>query len=258
MLRTILALIVSAVPTFAHDFWIDPSAWRLNPRAPVAVQLRVGEHFVGDAVPRNDSMIEKFTIVRASGEQRVDGGPNAVPAGTIPPGRDETAVILYRSKRSPVTLDAAKFEQYLREEGLEKIIAERKKRGESGTKGREVFSRSIKSIVGAPGSDPAKLWARNFGMTLELIPTNDPRDASKPLNAKLLYRGRPLAGTLVVAMNRRNPLKKLTARTAADGSFRLPLDRGGEWLVKAVQMDRIGENVAEWESIWTSLTFHRD
>lgn len=258
MLRTALAIFLCAAPSFAHDFWIDPSAWRLDAKKALLVHLRVGEHFVGDAVPRNDAMIERFSIVRASGEQRIAGAPNAVPAGTIPASRDEAAVLLYRSKRSAVELDAAKFEQYLREEGLEKIIAERKRRGESSRKGREVFSRSIKSILGARAADKTKLWSRNYGMTLELIPKHDPRDPSKPFRATLQHRGKPLAGALVVAMHRRKPLEKITARTAADGSVQLPLARGGEWLVKAVQMDRISENVAEWESVWTSLTFNRD
>ena len=36
----------------AHDFWIEPSQFHAAPGTTVAVGLRVGQNFVGDAVPR--------------------------------------------------------------------------------------------------------------------------------------------------------------------------------------------------------------
>jgi uncharacterized GH25 family protein len=72
----------------------------------------------------------------------------------------------------------------------------------------------------------------------------------------LTYEKRPLAGALVVAMNRLNPSEKLAARSDAEGRVHFRLRRDGMWLVKAVHMvpAPAGSN-AEWASFWASLTF---
>ena len=59
-----------------------------------------------------------------------------------------------------------------------------------------------------------------------------------------------------MAINRRNPSEKLSARTDNDGRVRFRLPADGMWLVKAVHMipAPAGAN-AEWASFWASLTF---
>ena len=73
---------------------------------------------------------------------------------------------------------------------------------------------------------------------------------------RLIYENRPLAGALVVAMNRLNPAEKLSARTDKDGRVRFKLRPGGMWLIKAVHMVPAPAGAhAEWASFWASLTF---
>ena len=80
--------------------------------------------------------------------------------------------------------------------------------------------------------------------------------AGQDLPVRLTYENRPLAGALVVAMNRLNPAEKLTARTDADGRVRFRLRPGGMWLIKAVHMVPAPAGAhAEWASFWASLTF---
>lgn len=72
----------------------------------------------------------------------------------------------------------------------------------------------------------------------------------------LVYEGKPLAGALVVAMNRDEPEKPISARTDKGGGVLLALPRGGVWLVKAVHMvPAPAESGADWESLWASLSF---
>jgi uncharacterized GH25 family protein len=80
--------------------------------------------------------------------------------------------------------------------------------------------------------------------------------SNQDLPVRLTYENRPLAGALVVAMNRLNPAEKLSARTDKDGRVRLKLRPGGMWLIKAVHMvpAPAGTN-ADWASYWASLTF---
>jgi uncharacterized GH25 family protein len=76
------------------------------------------------------------------------------------------------------------------------------------------------------------------------------------LPVSLTYQGQPLAGALVVALNRANPTEKLAVRSDKSGRVRLRLPRGGMWLIKAVHMiPAEPESGADWESFWASLTF---
>ena len=73
---------------------------------------------------------------------------------------------------------------------------------------------------------------------------------------KLLYQGRPMAGTRVVAVNQRSPFDRVTGTTDTGGRVRLRLPMSGTWMVKAVHMvpAPAGSN-ADWSSYWASLTF---
>jgi uncharacterized GH25 family protein len=152
---------------------------------------------------------------------------------------------------------AEKFNQYLKEEGLDAIAALRARRNETNAKVRELFTRCGKSLVfsGPASRGPGD---RVLGFPLELIAERNPyaTRVGDDFPVRLTYQSRPLAGALVIAMNRQNPSEKITARTGADGRVRLHLHPGGMWLVKAVHMIAApaGSN-ADWQSYWASLTF---
>jgi uncharacterized GH25 family protein len=72
----------------------------------------------------------------------------------------------------------------------------------------------------------------------------------------LTYEGQPLAGALVVAINRLNPAARQQQRSDADGRVRFSFDEGGVWLVKAVHLVAVpGGEPADWHSWWASLSF---
>jgi uncharacterized GH25 family protein len=249
----------------AHDFWIDPSSFHPEPGQRVIVRLRVGQHFRGDPVPRDPSLLQRFSVIApGGGETPVPGVPGAEPAGFATLTAPGLTLITYASGRSPVSLDGAKFESYLAEEGLETVSAERARKGQSAAPVKEVFSRYAKTFldVGGAGGKSGPGFDRVLGLTLELIPEKAPSSltAGSELPVRLLYRGKPLAGVLVTALPHDKPDTKVTARTDAAGRARLRLggtsDRPGEWLVKAVHMIPAPAGAAaDWESFWASLTF---
>jgi uncharacterized GH25 family protein len=250
-----LALVLAA-PLAAHDFWIEPGSFRPSVGAPLAVHLVVGQRFRGDALPRNPALIERFVLVSGTSEIPVVGRPADEPAGLVTPPRAGLAWIAYRSLESPLSLDADRFEEYLREEGLESVVAERARRGESGKPSRELFSRAAKSLVraGGAGSDG---FDRPLGLALELVPERDPYALhGEELPVRLLWQGRPLAGALVSALPYASPETKQSLRSDRDGRVRFRGIGPGVWLVKAVRMARVEDDPsADWRSVWASLTF---
>jgi uncharacterized GH25 family protein len=265
MRRTAWVLLVSlvaltAAPALeAHDLWIEPSNFRPAPGERVAVRLRVGQAFRGDPMPRMEQQIERFAAVGPGGEIPLPGVEGTDPAGwgSLPaPG---TWILVYDSDHSSVELEGPKFEAYLAEEGLERISRLRAQRGQTAARSREIYSRCAKALLQAGGGAAAG-YDRVLGLPLELVPGASPTGlpAGGELPVTLLFRGKPLAGALVVAIPRGAPAAKVSGRTGADGKVRLRLDRPGDWLVKAVHMEPAPkESGADWESFWASLSFRR-
>jgi len=252
----VTAIALSAAPLVAHDMWIEPTTFSPEPGAIVGARLRIGQDLLGDPLPRDPALINEFVVEDGEGRRPLVGRNGADPAGFLRVAVPGLLVIGYRSHPSTVELTAEKFNQYLKEEGLDAVVALRARRGQTGG-ARERFSRCAKSLV-LSGSANSTQGDRSLGFTLELVAERNPyaMTVGQELPVRLTYEGRPLAGTLVVAMNRSDPSDKLTARSDSDGRVRFRMPRPGMWMIKAVHMiPAQPESHAEWESFWASLTF---
>jgi uncharacterized GH25 family protein len=256
-LLVMAAVALTPPPLFAHDMWIEPTTFSPASGEIVGVRLRVGQDLLGDPLVLDPALVKQFVLEDAAGRKPVvrrDGGD---PAGFVRVAMPGLLVIGYRSNPSAIEVAADKFNQYLKEEGLDAVAALRAGRHETGAPAHELFARCAKSLVFS-GSPTDAQSDQRLGFTLELVAERNPYAlrAGQDLPIRLTYEDRPLAGALVVAMNRLNPAEKLTARTDKDGRVRFVLRPGRMWLVKAVHMvpAPAGSN-AEWASFWASLTF---
>jgi uncharacterized GH25 family protein len=246
---------LSTPALLAHNFWIEPSTFTPAVGQRVTVRLRVGVELQGDPVPRDPKLIKRFVAVGPSSEAPVPGVPNTEPAGFEAFSAPGLYTIVYDSGRSPIEIDAAKFETYLKEEGLEAIGTTRARQGKSAAAAKEVFSRCAKSLIAVGGGSAG--FDRVLGQRIELVAEKNPYALAGggELPVRLLYQGKPLAGALVMALQRGRP-DKLTARSDSKGRVLLKLDRPGFWLIKAVHMVPAPADAgADWESFWSSLTF---
>jgi len=254
----LLALI--SVPLQAHDMWIEPATFAPRPGQIVSLRLRVGQDLLGDPLPRDPALIHQFVVEDGEGRKPVVGRDGSDPAGFVRAAAPGMMVVGYRSNPSAVELPSEKFNQYLKEEGLDAVAAIRARRNQTGAKAHELFSRCAKSLL-LSGSPIPTQGDRTLGFTLELVAERNPYSlrAGEDLPVRLTYKNRPLAGALVIAMNRLNPSEKLSARTDSNGRVRFRLRPGGMWLIKSVHMipAPAGSN-AEWTSFWASLTFERE
>lgn len=253
----VAVIALSGAPLVAHDMWIDPTTFFPDPGAIVGLRLRVGQDLLGDPLPRDTSLINQFVFEDGAGRKPVVGRDGGDPAGFLRVATPGVLVVGYHSNPSAIDQTPEKFNQYLKEEGLDAIAALRASRNETGARTREMFSRCAKSLV---LSGPAQKGAgdRTLGFTLEIVAERNPYAIGKgqAIPFRLIYENRPLQGALVVAINQMNPSEKLTARTDADGRVRFRLKQGGMWLVKAVHMIPAPAGAsAEWASYWASLTF---
>jgi hypothetical protein len=254
-----LGLALCAGPLLAHDLWIEPGTFAPRPGQVVGVKLRVGVDLVGEPLPLVPTLVRQFTVTDASSgaSRSIAGRAGSDPAGVFRVSDAGLLIVSYHSHPSRVELPADKFNAYLAEEGLDAILALRAQRGETGAPSRERFARCAKSLLLAGPAD-ANQADRRLGCTLELVAERNPYALADgdELPLRLTYDGQPLAGTLVVALNSRNPADKQSARSDADGRVRFRVSAGGLWLIKAVHMTAApAGGDAEWNSWWASLTF---
>jgi len=229
-----LVILLACAPLAgAHDFWIEPSTFRPTAPSTITASLRVGDEFEGEAVPRRTPRIESFVVRDAAGERPVAGFEGRDPAGVVRIERNGSAVIGYRGKPYPHEISRAKFEQFLREEGIEGV------RPRGDRKQRERFQRFAKSLL---GSEDATL-----GFPFELVVEGN--------TVRVLYEQKPLSNVHVAALSRDG--KHLAARTDREGRVTFDLGRG-VWLIKSVHLLSAPKGADyDWESLWASVTLER-
>jgi len=265
----LLGILQSLLPpaAAAHEFWLAPSSYRAAAGDTVAIAAFVGTGFRGERKPYATTRALRFEL---NGPRTLDLRPAGM-NGDLTFARFVAAdgggcLVAYESDFVPIELGAAEFDRYLALEGLDGPLKARAKLGAGP--GRERYARCPKTWIS--GRETSRL-TRPAGLTLELVPANDPT-AGPSLRVQLLYRGRPLAGALVRSWNR--PLNRSVVpadaaardsvgpqggvRTDRQGFATLAVDRPGEWLVSAVHMvPSADRSAADWQSFWASLTFAR-
>src|SRR5215470_12508901 len=173
LLRGAIGAVLSLLPLFAHDMWIEPTTFSPTVGEIVGARLRVGQDFLGDPLPRDPALVKQFVFEDAEGRKQLVGRDGADPAGYLRAASPGLVVVGYFSNPSQVELDAAKFNQYLKEEGLDSVAEWRARNKQTGASVRESFTRCAKSLVLA-GEPSAKSGDRQLGFTLELLAERNP------------------------------------------------------------------------------------
>ncbi len=261
--RNVLAIALLAAAGSAHDFWIAPETFKPAPGSLLGVHLRVGEDGRGEEVQRDEARIRRFVAVSASGEKPLVGVDGSTPAGRVRLGEAGVVTLGYHSTPRELVLPAARFEAYLREEGLDEVLAERARLGEQEREGREHFERSSKSLVGVGGADGL---GATLGLPYEFVVLGV---SGGELELELRFEGRPMADTAVhfqsltvepsaegEPASSAPPPAATVHRTDANGRVRAPAE--GRWLITSVHMQRAEpDSGADWHSWWGSLTYER-
>lgn len=260
---TLVGFVLSILcsPAGAHDFWIEPSTFTPQVDEHVKIGLRVGEQFIGEPVARNPNkiaMTDGFVLRGPNTAKIVLGRDGEDPAGFVSLDRPGMFMVGYRSTRSSIELEAEKFEEYLKSEGLEAISRMRAERGESSLPGKEVYSRSAKVVLNA-GSRLAMAMEPRFNYTFEIVPERNPstlRIGIDEFGVLLLYEGKPAPHIVAFAMNKADAKSPIQAVSDSQGRVSFKLPRAGVWMIKAIHMARAPKDAgADWESIWGTLTF---
>ena len=258
----VLAALI-AVPAAAHDFWLQPARFIVEPGAALPATLQVGHGKFRQRSPIPAGRIVAMQSVGPGGVVDQRSGLNVGKPGDdmrLRFGRSGTYVVALQTNRTPTTLPALRFNDYLNAEGLTPAIAHRARTGASDNPGREVYSRRAKALVqvGAVTSGQAAV-TRPVGMTLEIVPEKNPyaMKPAEPLPVRVLFEGRPLAGALV-KLTDLGADEKPVAMHRTDGAGRavFSVPYGGAWLLNVIWTKPLPNNsAADYDTTFSSLSF---
>jgi len=242
---------------YGHDFWLEAKPFYSKLGQSVDIAIYVGEDMFGESLPYIPERYSDFSYTSGNGRKKVSGELGRYPAGFIKPQQPGFYSVGYRSKENMVTLSGEKFTNYLKAEGLDKIIAYRKQHQESDKSAKEIYSRCVKTIIQI-GNDPQIDYSRQlFNYTFELTAIDNPyqKKIGESLTVKATYQEKPLANTLISAFTKEVPWEKQQVRSDNNGFATITLNRTGHWLIKSVEMIPSKRKGVNWESFWASLTF---
>jgi len=256
----LLAVVLAAGPACAHEFWVEPGTFTPSPGNRVPVRLFVGDAGQRDEIPRRRDHLLRFEAIRPGRTWPILGKWGRAPAGLFLPDAEGTVILAYQGRHTFIELPAEKFESYLVNEGLSRVIAERVRRNESLAPGRESYARYAKSLVTVRGlaEGSSEGFDQEVGFPIEFIPETDPRAwrSGDVLSVRLLYEGHPLADQQIKLIHLVDRDLSQVFRTDADGRASLRPPQAGPWLIASVFMRRASDELeGDWESFWASLTF---
>ncbi len=256
-----LLLTILASSAGAHDFYILTDSFSVAPGSHIAVAFHNGDSFpVSESSPVL-ARLKDAELRSQSGSVVVHGirvdGKRAI--GTVDaPGRGGNLILAAHTAPNFISLDPAKFLDYLKEEGLVDVIKWRSQHGEEKKPSRERYSKFAKALLvsGAPDD----FYKQPLGFPIEIVPEANPYTlhVGSRLPVRVLFRGKPAAGLQLEAAWAGGGKSKTTVigRTDSEGRVDVPLAAPGKWRLHSLLMERCTEPaVADWESFWASLTF---
>ena len=252
----LLAWSAQALEIGAHEFWLAPSTHRASEGDSIELNAMIGHGDQVKSLRRRSDHLSEFRVYDGQGHFNVGGKRNQFPTGRYRTQRSGLHVFRYLSQPLLNTLPADRFQKYLKDEGLDDALSIRRSKGGEKQAGRERYLRFAKSLVQVGdrnGSD------RVLGLPLEIVAITNPfrLRTGSILVVRVLQEGLPIPGVMVKGFALKGGQDPVLVRTDGDGYARIPLAWDGRWMLNAVWIEPLEDDVpdADWESYWASLTF---
>jgi len=259
-----IATLSSALAASAHDFWLEPTQYHIDAPGLVPVSVMIGHPSDQMTWPVSADRVVALRTLSTDGvtdQQSSVSNYGAMEMLLVELDTSGLHVLTIETNRAFSDLPAAKFEDYLAEEGLSLIQLDRVQRQATERSGTELYSRRGKAIlqVGPITTADRTLLRRPLGLTLEIMTLDHPLEwmEESMLNAEVLFRGAPIAGVTVGLVSTEAGSDKVVhSKTAADGTVSFAYPGPGMWMLHAVWGDRstVSER-ADYNTIFSSVSF---
>jgi uncharacterized GH25 family protein len=259
----VAVLLAGSAATPAHDLFFRSGKYVLAPQASVVVDVLSGTFSRSENAISRDRLAELALLTPIGRrtldlEQWTEDDPKSTVRVTVEGGG--TYVLGAAVRPRLLQLSGAEFNAYLKEEGLDDVVAARAEEKRLDEPSRERYSKYLKAIFQV-GDAPTDAHATPLGHAAEIIAEQNPYRL-KPgdrLTVRCLVDGRPWARRVLLAGGRRGtsdrrlPQQRLLTDEA--GRATVELTAAGVWYVKLVAIRAIEDPEANYESKWATLSF---
>lgn len=261
-MRIVLLSLVAilAGPVTAHEFWISPEAYKIEPGETMSAELRVGEGFKGAGYAYIPENFTRFDLVQGDTVLPVEGRIGDRPALNVAAPGPGLWTVVHVTRNSSLTYrDWPHFQGFTEHKDFVWAQDVHLERGFKKDFVRELYTRFGKSLIAVGDGAGAD---RAVGLETEIVALGNPYtdDIASGLPVRVLFRGAPRKDAQV-EIYARAPDGTVTVektRTDGEGVAVIPLKAGYEYLIDSVVMAPIKAdrpNDAQWWSLWASLTF---
>lgn len=250
----------------AHDFWVQPAEYWLQPQIASSMTLQVGHGPFRQRSPIPPGRITRFETIGPDGiaidmrgTLHVGGSADDGALKFSQPGA--YVLVLETDNRAQSHLPAIRFNDYLKVEGLTPALEQRERLHQTDRDGSENYSRRAKSIVqiGPPEANSQIQVTRPLGLPLEIIPEANPYARPQPtaLPVRVIYEGQPLQGALVKLTHLENDAAPLEAHlTDGMGRATFVMPTEGSWLLNVIWTKPLPRSrETDFETTFSSLSF---
>ncbi len=254
-----LILCLLGIGIFAHEFWLEPQKFILKVGEKINFRIFVGENFHGELVDFSEFKVQKFIHYSPVNEKNTKGQLSEKQLSDFLVFDTEgNHLIAFNNTNKFIGLPANQFNGYLKDDGLEYILAYRKEHHQLADNSREVYQRCAKTLLQV-GNKHTDIYKKNTGMRLELIPDANPYETrNQKLTFQVLFDNKPVKDALVVVWHKGNNVKTTIQkyRSDTDGKISFSYVKKDRWMVSTVKMiENANKQEADWQSYWGSYTF---
>jgi hypothetical protein len=258
----IVALLFST-PVCAHDFWIQPTRYKIAPGAADNLTIEVGHAQFRSRWSGDLERVVRFEDIGHGGrlDLRGDLHPNPDRDAALTFAAPGAQLLVFQSNHATSNLPSIRFNDYLKFEGLTPALELRARTGKMDAPGREIYSRCAKALVQVGPADPKaeRYVTEPVGLPLEIVPLRSPYalGVGEQLPVQVLYQGHPLPGATVMLTSLEfdgQPLETKLSDASGRASFFVP--HVGTWLVNVLWTRPLqGDPTADFDTTFSSLTF---
>lgn len=258
----LLLSLILLLPALAHDLFLKLDNFFVAVNDKISIKILNGS-FQSSEGAVNFARLKDVSVVSPAGTRTNPKESDFTKDDktaflNLQPTEEGNYVVGLSTMPREIDLKAKDFNEYLTEDGIPDVLAERKTKKELTKDVRERYSKHVKTIFQAGGKQSDN-FKTALGYPVEIVPMKNPYSLKKgdtfefqclkdgkPLNNQFVMTGRDENGKLIIGKN---------VRTDKNGIAKIKLDGAGKWYVKFINMTRLNDPQINYESKWATLTF---
>lgn len=262
LLQSLSIFVVVTAPALAHEFWIEPVDFQVEPESMIEASLRIGDDFEGSTVAYHKGSTFRFDLYNQGRTEKITPRLGDDPALALKAQQDGLHVVVHQSSISTLTYTRwEKFQRFADNKNFSDIQERHKARGLAEKHFVEAYSRYSKSLIAVGDGAGEDLQT---DLEIELVALQNPYtdDLTDGIKVAGYYQGKPQTN-VQIELFEKTPSGEVNIslhQTDDLGIVTLPVKSKHHYLVDMVVLREPSKSLtkerrAVWETVWASLTF---